>query len=295
MERVFDQRQLQALAAIVSEGTFEAAAQRLHVTPSAISQRVKALEANVGRVLLSRTRPLRATPSGETLLRAARQIESVMATAAQELGSAGSGEPAVLTLAVNADSLALWLVRALARVNGVVFELRREDESRTAQLLREGSVMAAITAMASPVPGCTVVPLGRMRYHACASPEFAGRWFPHGASTQALSITPLVAFDRDDLLQQRYLRKWTKRRLAPPVHFVPGTSAYVEAVREGLGWGMVPALQAVPLMKDGLLVEIDAPRSVDVPLFWQQWRLRSHVLDAVADAVRVRAAEALAL
>lgn len=287
-----DLDQLQALAAAVSEGTFEAAARRLHVTPSAISQRIKALETSVGRVLLTRTKPVRPTSSGETLLRAARQIETITAEVSVALGDAEAGGAQTIVLAANADSLATWLVPALAAVQPpIVFELRRNDETRTAELLRDGTVMAAVTSSAEPVPGCVVVPLGRMRYRPRASPSFAARWFPGGGTVAELAVAPMIVFDREDQTQDAYLRRRTRRRLDPPRHYIPGSTAFSQAVRHGLGWGMVPDLQAEP--HGGGMVVFDPAGSVDVRLYWQQWRLRAAALDRVAEAVRAQAAAVL--
>jgi LysR family transcriptional regulator, chromosome initiation inhibitor len=289
-----DLAQLQALASAVSEGTLDAAARKLHVTPSAISQRIKALETTTGRVLLTRSKPVRPTASGETLLRAARQLEAITADVARELGDEEAGRPPVMALAVNADSLATWFVAALADLgSGLAFDLRRADETRTAELLRQGTVMAAVTASAEPVPGCTVQPLGRMRYRPRASRAFAERWFADGVGPEQLSKAPLVDFDREDQLQERYLRRRTRRPLNPPRHYVPGSGAFVQAVRLGVGWGMVPDLQATPLPGEDELVELDPRGSFDVRLFWQQWRLSSPALERVATAVRDRAAAVL--
>jgi LysR family transcriptional regulator (chromosome initiation inhibitor) len=290
-----DLAQLEALAAAVSEGTFDAAARKLQVTPSAISQRVKALETSVGRVLLTRAKPVLPTPSGELLLRLARQIQTVTADVVREIGGDDqSANAVVIPLAVNADSLATWLLPALATVGPpVTFDLHRDDQERTADLLRQGSVMAAVTASAQPVPGCTVERLGRMRYRPTASPAFAARWFPDGVTTQQLSRAPVVVFDREDRLQDRYLRRRTRRRLDPPRQYVPGSGAFAEAVRLGLGWGMLPDLQVRELTAAGLLLELDPPASIDVGLYWQQWRLRSPALQLVADAVRIAAVREL--
>ena len=260
------------------------------MTPSAVSQRIKALETSMGRVLLTRSKPVRPTPSGETLLRASRQIDAITADAVRELGGDGAGAPAVIALAVNADSLATWLVAALAAVGTeLVFDLRRADETRTAELLRDGSVMAAVTAAVEPVPGCTVEPLGRMRYRPRASPEFVARWFADGVNARTLALAPVVVFDREDELQDRYLRGRTRRRLDPPRHYVPGSSAFAQAVRLGLGWGMVPDLQAEP----ETVVEFDPRGGIDVRLYWQQWRLGSAALERIAETVRAHAHAAL--
>jgi LysR family transcriptional regulator (chromosome initiation inhibitor) len=290
-----DLAQLDALAAAVSEGTFDAAARKLQVTPSAISQRVKALETSVGRVLLTRAKPVRPTPSGELVLRLARQIQTVTQDVAREIGGDDeSANPPVISLAVNADSLATWLLPALATVGPTVtFDLHRDDQERTADLLRRGSVMAAVTATAEPVPGCTVERLGRMRYRPTASPAFATRWFPDGVTTPNLCRAPVVVFDREDRLQDRYLRRRTRRHLDPPRHYIPGSGAFADAVRLGIGWGMLPDLQVAQLTAAGELLDLDPSGSVDVGLHWQQWRLRSRALELVADAVRAAAAREL--
>ena len=241
-----DPDQLQALAAAISEGTFDAAARALHVTPSAVSQRVKALETSVGQVLLARSKPVRATTSGETLLRAARQIQAVSQEALRELGAEDAGDgsgPSVVALAVNADSLDTWFLAALAELGGAVFDLRREDENRTAELLRRGEVMAAVTTSRNPVPGCAVRRLGRMRYTPRAAAAFRAQWFPDGVTVAALSRAPVVLLDRDDTIQDRYLRHRARRPLHPPRHYIPESGPFFQAVRLGLGWGMIADLQ----------------------------------------------------
>src|SRR5439155_4032659 len=170
--------QVRTLLAVVDEGTFDAAAAALHVTPSAVSQRVKTLEQRTGRVLLTRTKPVRPTESGQVVVRFARQLAALEQDAQRDLGiGVGSGS-ARLSIAVNADSLATWFLPALTRVPQsppVCFELHREDETHTAALLREGQVMAAVTSSAEPVAGCLVRPLGLARYLPVASPRFAAR------------------------------------------------------------------------------------------------------------------------
>lgn len=282
--------QLEALAAAVSEGTFDAAATALHLTPSAVSQRIKALEGAVGRVLLTRTKPVRPTDAGASLLRLARQINTLTADVARELGAAEApGTRVVIPLAVNADSMATWVLPALATLGPpLAFDLYREDQDQTADLLRDGTVMAAVTSSAEPVPGCSVVRLGKVRYRPSASPEYAQRWFPHGPTPQALAVAPVVVFDRHDQLQDRYLQRRARRRLDPPRHHVPASADFLEAVRLGLGWGMIPDFQW-----DGDLVVIDPRGAADVHLYWQQWKLSSPMLDLVATVLREAAAAAL--
>jgi len=200
-----------------------------------------------------------------------------------------------LPIAVNADSLATWVLPALAAVSGpVCFDIHRDDEEHTAALLRSGTVVAAVTTDPDPVAGCSVTPLGRMRYRPMASAAFARRWFPTGPVPEALARAPVVVSDRKDDLQHRYLRR---RLLAvaggPPAHHVPSSADFLTAIRLGLGWGMVPELQ-VPAHGGDPLLDVDPAGGVEVELHWQQWKLRSPVLDRVAAAVVAAAREHLA-
>ncbi|SDN41890.1 LysR family transcriptional regulator, chromosome initiation inhibitor [Streptomyces sp. cf386] len=288
---------VRTLLAVVDEGTFDAAAAALHVTPSAVSQRVKALEQRTGRVLLVRTKPVRPTESGEVVVRFARQLARLERDARAELGMSGAGDATRVSIAVNADSLATWFLPALTRVPQeppLCFELRREDESRTATLLREGLVMAAVTSAPDAVAGCSVRPLGRLRYLAAASPEFAERHLA-GSLREALAQAPVMAFDRSDDLQDAFVRALRRTRTGASAvrHYVPTSEGFLSAVSAGLGWGMLPEVQAEPLFEDGRLVQLAPDRPVDVPLYWQQWKLDSPALAAVTKAVTATAAESL--
>ena len=283
-----DLAQLRALEATVTAGTLDGAARALHVTPSAISQRLKALETATGRVLLVRSRPVQPTESGRAVLRLARQVDLLTADTVRELGdptAADGVRPVTLPIAVNADSLATWVLPALAPLAAsCAFDLYREDQQHTSTLLRDGTVMAAVTAEPDPVPGCSSTRLGGMRYRPMAAADLAARWFPGGVTAAALATAPVVVFDRRDDLQHGWLRARADGPVDPPQHFVPSSSDFVRAVRLGLGWGMVPDLQRVP-EDDVRLVELDPAGGVDVVLYWQQWRLRSPSLDRVAAAL----------
>src|SRR3954465_1528958 len=264
----FDREQLETLAAVVAAGTFDAAAERLSITPSAVSQRIKALEQQLGRVVVVRSKPGTATESGPALLRLVRQLGALEHEAAAELGIAESAGSVSIPLAVNADSMATWLLPALAevaRAHPLTFELHRDDQEYTAGLLAAGTVMAAVTSDSRPVAACTVTPLGRMLYHPVASPSFAARWLPDGPSAAALAVAPVVVFDRKDELQSRSRRAATRAPLTPPRHFVPASSDFAVALELGLGWGMLPEAQSDSGRRSGALVVLDGGRKVPVP------------------------------
>lgn len=285
----FEPSHLETLLAITEEGTFDAAARRLHLTPSAVSQRVRALEQVAGQVLVRRTAPAVVTPAGEPLLRLGRQLRLLAAEAAVSLGEP---EVAELAVAVNADTLATWfrpVLGAVASRPGTALRLHVEDQAYSHDLLRRGDVLAAVTSEPRPVQGCVVEPLGCLRYNPAAAPGFVeahrrGRGL-------AWDSAPMVVFNEKDHLQDEVLAAHGATR-PPVVHRVPSTADFHEAVRRGLGWGMILDAQLEPDLAAGALVRLPGSRPVDVPLHWQRWRLDSPVLAALTADVR-RAARAL--
>ncbi|TDD98989.1 LysR family transcriptional regulator ArgP [Jiangella asiatica] len=287
-----DLAQLTALAAVVDEGSFEAAARRLHVTPSAVSQRVKALEARMGQILVTRTRPTGATAAGRVLVRYAGQVRLLESEALSALPGADAVDLR-LPLAVNADSLATWFLPALAELadeRAACFEIHQEDQDHSATLLRDGTVMAAVTADPHAVQGCAAQPLGRMRYVGVASPGFLRRYFADGPTTTAFGAAPMLVFNSKDALQSRFAREVGGRRVDPPLTVLPSSVGFAEAAALGLAWGMVPTRLAAAPLADGRLVEIAPGHHLDVPLYWQRWKLDSPVLAALTASVTATAA-----
>jgi LysR family transcriptional regulator (chromosome initiation inhibitor) len=284
-----------AVAAVVREGSFERAAEALHVTPSAVSQRVKLIEERLGQPLVVRGQPCRATAAGEALCRHAerlRLMEHELAKAVpglQALDAEAAAMPPTLALAVNADSLATWFIdaaAAVAREHGWLFDLRLEDQDHTAEQLARGEVLAAVTALATPLRGCRSWPLGALRYRATASPAFVARHFAAGVDAASLAVAPCLVFNRQDRLQHR----WIAQRLAgpapaPPCHWLPSSQGFVDAARAGLGWGLNPEPLVREALAAGALVEIVPGAVLDVPLHWQVLRAAEALLAPLTQAV----------
>lgn len=278
--------QLDTLVAIADLGSFEAAARGLHVTPSAVSQRIRALESAAGQVLVSRGTPCRPTVAGEALVRLGRQLRLLYDEARATLEAPAA---VTLTVAVNADSLATWFRAVLGEVadwEGIALRLSVEDQAHSQDLLRRGEVLAAVTSEPAPVQGCTVERLGVLRYLPVATPHLADRW--RRGRTIRWSEMPVVVFNDKDDLQTEVLRHHGVIDPPPVVHQVPASVDFHEAVRLGLGWATLPEPQAAPDLAAGRLVRLGQHR-VDVPLHWQRWRLDSPALGRVTEAVRAAA------
>jgi LysR family transcriptional regulator (chromosome initiation inhibitor) len=277
------QAHLDTLVAIADAGSFEAAARALHVTPSAVSQRIRALEAAAGQVLVSRGTPCRPTAQGERLVRLGRHTRLLYDEAAHELGAIAAVDVAV---AVNADSLATWFRDVLAEATdwaATSVRLHVEDQAHSQEQLRRGEVLAAVTSDPTTVQGCAAEPLGALQYVPAATPELAARWSREGGPDWA--AMPMLVFNEKDELQDEALARLGVGTRPPVVHWVPSASDFFEAIRLGLGWGMVSNLQAGPDLAAGRLVRLPGDVA-SVPLYWQHWRLESPRLARLTQSVR---------
>lgn len=297
---MLDYAALAALAAVVREGSFERAAQALHVTPSAVSQRIRALEERVGCALVVRGQPCRATEAGRRLCHhvdRVRLLEQELQGTLPALAPEGVARVA-LPLAVNADSLATWFapaVAAFAAAAPVLLELAVDDQDHTAEWLRSGAVLAAVTGTARAAAGCNSRPLGAMRYRAAASPAFVAQHFgaTGGVGAASLARAPSLVFNTKDELQARWVRRLCRKDVELPRHTVPSAHAFVTAAVAGMGWGLHPEGLIAARLQDGSLVELVPDTPLDVALYWQHARAASALLDRLSGVVFAAAGRAL--
>ncbi|HVE54571.1 MAG TPA: LysR family transcriptional regulator ArgP [Ramlibacter sp.] len=298
----FDPIALECLAAIVEEGGFDRAAKRLNITQSAVSQRLRALEAQVGTVLVVRSRPVKPTSAGHLLLKHTRQMRLLRADLERDLrelapnSTRGARDEERISLAINADSIATWALPALdgLALQGVPLELITDDQDFTQEWLREGQVLGCVTTMKQALRGCKVVGLGAMRYVAVAQAAYAREHLPQGLGAHNFRDVGFVAFNRKDDLQAEFVaRAFGLRRVALHQVFVPSSEGQVRAVLSGWGVSVVPELLVRGLVAQGLLVNVAPQASVHVQLYWHCWNLESAVLDQLTAALTHAAGEAL--
>ena len=283
---MLDYAHLAALAAVIRTGSFDRAAQQLSVTPSAVSQRIKLLEERLGAVLVVRGQPCTATEAGQRLCQHVEQVALLESSLKRSLpGLQAESLPVTLRIAVNADSLATWFVSAMAKTEGYLFDLMLDDQDHSADWLRRGDVVAAVTGHGTPIQGCDCHPLGALRYVATASPEYCARWFGDGFDEVAAARAPCLIFNQKDRLQVEWLRRTLGADVHPPLHWLPSSQAFVDAALAGIGWGMNPEPLVTDHLRAGRLVALKPDQSFDVPLFWQQSRIVSPVLGNVTRAV----------
>lgn len=285
---MLDYPQLAALAAVHRRGSFDLAAASLNVTPSAISQRIKALEEQLGTLLIKRGQPCTATDAGLRLIRHHDEVALLEATL-----NLPNPNPTTLRIAVNADSLATWVIPALAATHGLLFDLIIDDQDHSQDWLRKGEVAAAITSHPGPLQGCDTIALGALRYRATASPGYCARWLPKGPTADALFKAPALTFSDKDTLQSAWLARQTGGTFPMPTHRMASTHAFVDAALLGLGWGMNPEPLVADHIAAGRLRDLSPDAPLDVALHWQFTRLTAKALAPLTAAIRAAAAQIL--
>ena len=298
----FDPAALECLAAIVEEGGFERAARRLNITQSAVSQRLRALEAQVGSVLIVRSRPLKPTSAGQLLLKHTKQLRLLRADLERDLqelapsAPGGAREDERISIAINADSIATWAMGALHDLvrQRLPLEIIVDDQDFTQEWLRSGQVLGCVTTLKQALRGCKMVPLGSMPYVAVASASYARQHLPQGLTPHNFRDVSFLSFNRkDDMAAEFVARAFGLKRVALNHLFVPGSEAQMRAAVAGWAVGVLPELMVRSGLADGSLVDVAPGRSLPIQLYWHCWNLESELLDVLSGALKTAAAQSL--
>ncbi|MFC4160999.1 LysR family transcriptional regulator ArgP [Chitinimonas lacunae] len=281
---MLDGRLLDAFLTVAREGSFERAATVLHLTQSAVSQRVRALETRFGQTLLTRSRPCLPTGAGQTLLRYLDRIRLLEEEASRALQGEEAG-PSRLRIAVNADSLHAWFPAVLSEAfadTPYLCELELDNEDYTHELLAHGEVLGCVSTRPRAMRGCEAIALGALRYLCVAAPAFARRYFPRGLDRSTLLKAPALVYDRKDKLHNAYLaQEFGIGAEAYPFHLVPSSQAFVDLARLAFGYVLVPEPTVRTLLANGELVDLAPGRPLDMPLYWHAWQIQAPGVEAV--------------
>lgn len=294
---MIDYKQLQALAAVLEEASFDKAAIKLHISQSAISQRLKQLEEQLGQTLVIRSTPTQATEAGQLLLKHYRQVDLLQAELTQSLSNQQSGGFTQISIGLNADSLNTWFLNAVSDLlidEKILLDLKLDDQDQTHHLLRTGQVIGCISASSETMQGCNCIPLGVMPYRFLASPDYYKKYFKNGVTTDALRQAPIAEFSNKDELQNRYLEQFFN--LGPneyPKHRIPATDSFFQLIIRGHACGMIPDQQSRTLIQKGEVIDISPGKYLPVPLYWHVWSLKSDLYRKLTNALTQCAEETL--
>lgn len=278
---MIDYHLLHALAAVVSQQGFEKAAQKLCITQSAVSRRIRQLELYLGEPVLIRSQPPIATATGQRLLNHLQQVLQLEASLGVVMHDGLSPEhPLSVRLATNADSLATWLPMALVVPEYIgsdskfrlSFDLLIEDQTISLKRMKAGEVMICICSNSTAVNGGLVSELGSLRYRAVASPSFIQGY--RILSLADLKHAPCLIFDQNDLLQHEFMNNVVGGE-PNYIHLCPSSEGFRQSILAGLGFGLLPELQLGDALDSGELVDLCPGYVLDTPLFWHYWQTES--------------------
>ncbi|EPP2128383.1 LysR family transcriptional regulator ArgP [Vibrio alginolyticus] len=287
--RGLDYKWIEALDAIVYQGSFERAAEHLFVSQSAISQRIKQLEKFLAQPVLIRSQPPKPTPIGKKLLGLYRRVRLLEHEILPELKNDTSTRPVQLSLATNADSLATWLLPALQNVmkqRQVELKLTIYGEYRSIEKLKSGEVTGAISLESQPIPGCRADYLGRIDYVCVASPEFYQRYFSKGVNNQTLAKAPAVSYDQYDDLHKTFLIEHFNVNPDSVIHHnISSSEAFLKVALAGVAYCLIPRLQITDELDRGVLVDVTPGFLMSHRIYWHHWQLETGVLQEISHAI----------
>lgn len=294
----FDREQLETFATIVAEGSFERAAVVLNVSRGAVSQRIKGLEEALAAVVVMRERPVVPTAAGEVLLRHVKALRMSEQATMNALRPASDTAALVsVAIAVNADSLATWfpsVLWSLLKHRRIAIEVIADDQSHTLGRLTRGEVVGCVSTESKAAPGFVAEPLGAMEYRCYAMPEFAARQFPQGLSVPTVLRAPAVVFNRKDTLHDAFLKSVFGFSVESyGRHYLPAPGTLLQALREGVGYGLAPVIQVQAQCEGAGLVELAPRHPVTVELFWHHWKYEPPLAQEIRHHVVTQAAALL--
>lgn len=277
---MLDYSALAALSAVIETQGFQSAADKLFVTQSAISQRIKSLEKYYGEAVLIRTAPYRPTALGVSLLGHYKRVKVLEEGLQADLGSENKTQR--ISLAINRDSLETWFVPVideLKQIEPMNLEIIGDDQEITIQYLQKGLVTACVSTSPKSIAGCRTEFMGYFDYMLVATPAFKAKYFTKGHSAQhCLKHAPAIIFDRNDTLHGKYLAHFfdmNESELEVPYHIVPSVYGFRRFALNGYAYGLIPQLDILPELKSKKLIQLFPDKIWAMPLYWHTWAIEN--------------------
>ena len=284
-----DYKLLHAFSMVIKYESFDKAAEFLYLTQSAVSQRIKQLEKLVSQPVLIRSTPLRATEIGKKLLNHYYQVQQLEADLLPHIYPEDLISPLTISLATNADSLATWLIPALAKLiqtHNIELNLEVTNETNTIYKLKNGEVFGAISTQAKALPGCVVDKLGNMNYVLVASPDFRDKHFKKGVNKDSLLKAPGLLFDSKDMMHSEFIKKeFGLVQGSYPCHIIHSSEAFVNFAKQGLAYCLIAELQIKDELKQGKLIDLLPNKHIIQTLYWHRWLLVKGVFKKFSDTI----------
>ena len=272
--QMVDFKGLETFVWVATLGSFRGAAQKLHTTQPAISQRIAQLEGELGiKVLQRESRSVTPTPRGRALIVCA---EKLLGLRAEMLASVGdvSTVRGVLRLGVAETIVHTWLTKFITRVNKTYPHLALEIEVDISPNLRDRllaqEIDLALLLGPPSAPSVQSRPLCSYPIAFVASPAI--KWPRRAVPLHELVKFPIITFARNT---QPYvaIRALLNRRDLPPVrlHASASLATVVRMAIEGLGIALIPPAIVRDELATGKLRLVNTPVQLPDMAFFASW------------------------
>ena len=244
---------------VVETGSFSRAAQLNHVTQSAVSQQIRALENRYEQKLLSRSaRQVTPTPAGERLFRGCKEILARFAEVEAEIREQSTEVQGTSTVSTiysvglhELQSVQRQLLKTHPKVN-MRLNYRRNDQVYDDVIL--GAAEIGIVAYPQPHAGVDILPFrdGKLGLVCAPGHSFASK---AKVSLTALSGVPFIAFDREAPTRKALDRLFREKNLdLNPVMEMDNVETIKRAAEMGLGVAILPLSTCQAEVQAGTLV-----------------------------------------
>jgi LysR family transcriptional regulator (chromosome initiation inhibitor) len=274
---MLDYRGIEALYTVHDLQSFETAAKKLHITQSAVSQRIKGLEIHYGEPVLIRILPYKPTKLGANLISHFKRVGLLEAALEQEVGRA-QAKPRI-SIAVNRDSLETWFLELIEKKNifsAVTLEIIADDQELTLDYLKRGLVSACLSTSDKEIIGGKIAFLGNMKYVLAASPDYIKKYFHHKDQKKCLLNATAIKFDKNDTLHERYLERFFNLNGEElNFHLIPSIRGFKKYACLSYGYALIPKIDIIEELKNKELIELYPDKVWNVPLYWHYWAIES--------------------
>ncbi|WP_027708510.1 LysR family transcriptional regulator ArgP [Zooshikella ganghwensis] len=289
-----DYKLIEALAWVAKLASFEKAAQKLFITQSAVSQRIKQLEERIGEPLLIRATPPQLTARGQRLICHLQQVQLLEQELLTELDIFEGENPFLpINISINADSLATWFlpcIESLLASHRILLSIQVEDELRALQLLKRGDVAGCISCQPTPLPGCKTHYLGDIHYYCVASPQFIARYFKDGFTLANTQKAPAIIFNQFDTLHEDFLIQFFgEPQVNYPTHLIPSSDAFLAVVENSIAYALIPHMQVSSAIETGRLINLTPQHYETRSLYWHTWHTPSQAIKLLTKSLKKQA------
>ena len=277
---MLDYQAIAALAAVIETQGFQTAAERLCITQSAVSQRIKSLEKYYGESVLVRTEPYRPTALGLSLLghyKRVTMLEDALQTSLTNTAAAPR-----ISISISRDTLETWfpmVVNQLASIMPLKLDIIADDQDRTLHYLQKGLVSACASTTKKAITGCKAEFIGYFDYALVASPAFKKTYFQGSHITkQHLLEAPTLLFDQHDKLHADYLKHFFKidDMNLKFCHIIPSVHGFKQFALRGYAYVLIPYIDIIQELKNKQLINLFPDKMWQMPVYWHTFEIETH-------------------